>query len=188
VWGGRGAALSVAGKGAQVLADLALWLLPDLVPPVSYPAVPLALAAVALPTGQHWTAGVATVAIVVGAGHSGLARRGRQDEPASDALSVVSWHTRYWDQTSPELYEFLKAKNADVYVLQERLHGSHYDPRPAPDLPRLREDFPTRGLSLWQLDWTFTRGVRVHRYGLGDPQGISDHRTQELLLSPGDAG
>ena len=301
-----------------------LWLLPDLVPPVSYVAVPLVLAAVAVPTGQYWTAGVATVAIAVGVGHSGLNRRSRPAEPASDALRVVSWNTRYWDQTSPELYEFLRAKNADVYVLQERLHGSHYDPRPAPDLPRLREEFPgyhiaaagelitlsrfpiegthhpatdwtaeyhatkvlrtdlrlgtdvlsvynvhipvqyvgtdnlltrefytrlrdrnttrkavfhslytdlaanqnmvlvtgdfnstgamgdltwlfrnltsanhagrrlwpttwpARGLSLWQVDWTFTRGVRVHRYELGDPRGISDHRTQELLITPGD--
>jgi endonuclease/exonuclease/phosphatase (EEP) superfamily protein YafD len=238
---------------------------------------------------------------------------------------VLSWNTRYWDQESPDLYEFLTAKDADIYVLQERLHGSHYRPRQAPDLARLRAEFPgyhiaaagelitmsrfpivgarrpatdwtaefhatrvlrtdlllgadvlsvynvhipvqyvgtdnllsrefytrlrdrnaTRkavfrdlhadltshhnmvlvtgdfnstgamgdltwlftnlhcanhaarrrwptswpagGLSLWQLDWTFARGVRVHRYEFGDPQGISDHRTQELLIIPGDA-
>jgi endonuclease/exonuclease/phosphatase (EEP) superfamily protein YafD len=245
-------------------------------------------------------------------------------------VSVVSWNTQYWDQDAGNLYAFLKAKNADVYVLQERLHGSHYDPRPAGDLPRLRQEFPgyhvatagelitmsrlpvvgtrnlgcpptndgwtagyhatkvlrtdirlgaevlsvynvhipvqyvgadrlltrefyaqlrrrdesrkaqfqslhsdlgshrnmvlvtgdfnstgamgdltwlfrnltsanragrrlwptswpARGLSLWQLDWTFTRGVRVHRYEFGDPRGLSDHRTQELLITPGDA-
>jgi endonuclease/exonuclease/phosphatase (EEP) superfamily protein YafD len=304
-----------------------LWLLPDLVPPVSYLAVPLVLATVAVAAGQYWTAGIASVAVVVGVGHSGLSRRGRPT-PAAGGVSVLSWNTQYWDQNSPNLYEFLTAKNADVYVLQERLHGSHYDPRPAPDLPRLREAFPehhiatagelitlsrfpvvgtrkfgspatewtaeyhatkvlrtdlrlgadvlsvynvhipvqyvgtdnlltrefyarlrdrnetrkavfhslhadiqshrnlvlvtgdfnstgamgdlrwlfrnltsanqsgrrllptswpARGLSLWQVDWTFTRGLRVHRYELGDPRGNSDHRTQELLITPGDA-
>lgn len=302
-----------------------LWLLPDLVPPVGYAAVPLVLAAVAVPTGQYWTAGVAVVAFALGVGHSGLNRRGRRVEPPTGALSVLSWNTRYWDQDSPTLYAFLAEKDADVYVLQERLHGSHYRPRQAPDLARLREEFPgyhiaaagelitlsrfpivgtrrpatdwtaeyhatkvlrtdlrlgadvlsvynvhipvqyvgtdnllsrefyarlkdrnttrkavfdslhadlashrnmvlvtgdfnstgamgdlrwlfrnltnanhagprlwptswpARGLSLWQLDWTFTRGLRVHRYELGDPRGISDHRTQELLITPGDA-
>jgi endonuclease/exonuclease/phosphatase (EEP) superfamily protein YafD len=51
----------------------------------------------------------------------------------------------------------------------------------------LPASWPARGLSLWQLDWTFTRGVRVHRYEFGDAHGISDHRTQELLVLPGDA-
>jgi endonuclease/exonuclease/phosphatase (EEP) superfamily protein YafD len=298
-----------------------LWLLPDLVPPVSYLAVPSVLAAIAVSTGQYWTAGVAVAAALVGFGHSGLNphRPGCTTEPVP-GVSVVAWNTQYWDQSGGDLYDFLKAKNADVFVLQERLYGSHYAPLPAPDLPRLREEFPdyhiaaagelitlsrfpivgihppkdpgwtarvlrtdlqlgddvlsvynvhipvqyvgtdnlltrefysmlrdrnatrksvfrclhddvlshhnpvlvtgdfnstgamgdlawlfrnlscanraarrwlpatwpARGPSLWQLDWTFTRGVRVLRYELGDPQGISDHRTQELLILPGD--
>jgi hypothetical protein len=43
--------------------------------------------------------------------------------------------------------------------------------------------WPAGGPTLWQLDWTFTSGVRVHRYRLLDPHGISDHRVQELLVS-----
>ncbi|WP_282694255.1 endonuclease/exonuclease/phosphatase family protein [Streptomyces sp. CC208A] len=40
-------------------------------------------------------------------------------------------------------------------------------------------------LPLWRLDWTFTGGpLRVHRYALTDPAGLSDHRGQELLVSP----
>lgn len=302
-----------------------LWLLPDLVPPMSYLFVPLVLAAVALLGRQYWTAGVAVAATALGTGHSGLNRRRRATGPCTGDIRVLSWNTRYWDQDSPDLYEFLTAKDADVYVLQERLHGSHYSPRQAPDLARLRAEFPdhhiaaagelitlsrfpivgtprpaadwtaeyhavkvlrtdlllgadvlsvynvhipvqyvgtdnllsrefyarlrdrnttrkavfralhadlashrnmalvtgdfnstgamgdltwlfknlqcanhaaprlwpaswpAHGLSLWQLDWTFTRGVRVHRYEFGDPRGLSDHRTQELLITPGDA-
>jgi endonuclease/exonuclease/phosphatase family metal-dependent hydrolase len=37
--------------------------------------------------------------------------------------------------------------------------------------------------ALWQLDWTFTTGVRVRRYELSDPCGLSDHRVQELSVS-----
>ncbi|GGS47289.1 endonuclease/exonuclease/phosphatase family protein [Actinokineospora fastidiosa] len=37
----------------------------------------------------------------------------------------------------------------------------------------------------WRLDWAFTSpSVPVHRYGFTDPRGLSDHRPQELLLSP----
>ena len=43
--------------------------------------------------------------------------------------------------------------------------------------------WPARGPALWQLDWAFTSGIRVHRYRFLDPQGFSDHRLQELLVS-----
>jgi endonuclease/exonuclease/phosphatase (EEP) superfamily protein YafD len=301
-----------------------LWLLPDVLPPVSYLAVPLVFVAVSVPTGQYWAAGAAAAALVLGAGHSGLNLR-RPGRTSSSGVSVLAWNTQYWNQGNGNLYDFLKSKNADIYVLQERLHGSHYHPLPAPDLAQLHEEFPdhhiaavgelitlsrfpiiethprsgtqwpaeyhatkvlrtdlrlgtdvlsvynvhipvqyvgtdnvlsrefytrlrdrnrtrkaqfeslsadvranqnmvlvtgdfnstgamgdltwlfrnltcanragrgllpatwpARGLPLWQLDWTFTRGVRVERYELGDPQGISDHRTQELLILPGD--
>lgn len=36
---------------------------------------------------------------------------------------------------------------------------------------------------LWRLDWTFTAGVRVHTYALGDPRGMSDHRAQTMVVS-----
>ena len=306
-----------------------LWLMPDLVPPVSYLVIPVLLLVVAVPAGQLWSAGAALAALAIGSGHSGLNRGAldRAEEPPAGAVRVLSWNTQYWDQadTAKSLWEFLKRKDADIYVLQEHLHGSHWQPRPAPDLPRLRAEFPgyhvavagelltlsrfpiagtaalgpaggaewrqvydstkvlrtdlrldtgvlsvynvhipaqylgednpltrrfytglrdrnsqrraqfrklhadlaanpnprlvtgdfnstgamgdlrwlfkhlasanraarrfwlsswpARGPALWQLDWTFTHGVRVYSYELLDPQGISDHRTQELLIS-----
>jgi endonuclease/exonuclease/phosphatase (EEP) superfamily protein YafD len=304
-----------------------MWLLPDLLPPATYLAVPLVLVTVAIGTqAQPWCAVGAVAALVIGIGHSGLnpgALR-RPAPPPAKAIRVVSWNTEYWDQaeTAKHLHEFLAARRADIYVLQERIHGRHTEPRQVRDLPRLRAEFPgyhvaeagelitlsrfpitapasargadwrgefdatkflrtdvrvgsavlslynvhiptqyvvgdnpfrrsfyaalrdryanrtthlrklcadlaanrhatlvsgdfnstaamgemrwllrhlraanqaTRqlwpatwpagGLALWQLDWTFTSGVLVHRYRLLDPRGISDHRVQELLIS-----
>ncbi|GAA2899357.1 endonuclease/exonuclease/phosphatase family protein [Streptosporangium fragile] len=48
--------------------------------------------------------------------------------------------------------------------------------------------WPAGGPALWQLDWTFTSSVGVHRYDLLDPRGMSDHRAQELLVSLGGPG
>jgi endonuclease/exonuclease/phosphatase (EEP) superfamily protein YafD len=300
-----------------------LWLLADLIPPVSYLVAPPLLALFALV--QPWCAATSAAAFLLGVGHSGLnpgaLTRARPMPPG--AIRVVSWNTEYWCQTNPpdQLYDFLRAHNADVYLLQERIHGSHWYPREVPDLPRLRTEFPehqvaiagelvtlsrfpiispstphgpwrcvydstkwlrtdlqlgdvilsvynvhipaqylrddnpltrrfytglrerntrrqqhfrdlhadiaanpnavlvagdfnttgamrdlhwlsrrlttansasrrffpfswsTRGLPLWQLDWTFTSGVRVHAYRLLDPGPLSDHRPQELLIS-----
>jgi endonuclease/exonuclease/phosphatase family metal-dependent hydrolase len=300
-----------------------LWLVPDLLPPASYLVVPLALVALTVATRtQPW---YALASLVIGIGHSGLNPRAlrRPDPTPPDAIRVVSWNTEYWDQdaTAKRLHEFLAAQQADIYLLQERIHGRHLEPRPVHDLPRLRAEFPgyhivtagelitlsrfpvaaapeddaswrqvfdatkflrtdvhidsqvlslynvhiptqyilgdnpfrrkfyaglrdrytTRmihlrklyadlaanphptlvsgdfnstaamgelrwllrhlrsanraarqvwptswpagGPTLWQLDWTFTSGVLVHRYRLLDPRGISDHRVQELLIS-----
>ena len=39
---------------------------------------------------------------------------------------------------------------------------------------------------LWRLDWAFTSSdVHVYRYAFRDPQGMSDHRAQDLLIAPG---
>ncbi|MGB2570629.1 endonuclease/exonuclease/phosphatase family protein [Micromonospora citrea] len=38
--------------------------------------------------------------------------------------------------------------------------------------------------ALWRLDWTLTSpSVRVHRYDLRPPAGLSDHRAQQALIS-----
>jgi endonuclease/exonuclease/phosphatase (EEP) superfamily protein YafD len=38
-------------------------------------------------------------------------------------------------------------------------------------------------LRFWRLDWTFTRGIGVHKYGFQDAQGMSDHRPQDMMIS-----
>ncbi|MBP2327020.1 endonuclease/exonuclease/phosphatase (EEP) superfamily protein YafD [Kibdelosporangium banguiense] len=125
-----------------------LWLLADLIPPVSYLVVPLPLlaAAAVVAPAQPWGVAGALAALVLGVGHSGLnlgALRPADQSPA-DAIRVLSWNTEYWYRSgTPEgLYDFLRAQRADIYVLQERILGSHADPQEAPDLPRLRAEFP----------------------------------------------
>lgn len=41
------------------------------------------------------------------------------------------------------------------------------------------------GLSLWQVDWTFTsRAAAVHSYHLVSPDGLSSHHLQDLVVTP----
>jgi endonuclease/exonuclease/phosphatase (EEP) superfamily protein YafD len=54
--------------------------------------------------------------------------------------------------------------------------------------PALRSVYPVSWrdgwLPWWRLDWAFTSdSVRVHRYALLDPRGLSDHRPQSLVVS-----
>jgi hypothetical protein len=66
------------------------------------------------------------------------------------------------------------------------LRGHLTDPTPA-----LRSFYPTswqdtgalpRG---WRLDWVFTSSIRVHRYRFQTSEGLSDHRSQQLVVSIG---
>ncbi|MGC5013368.1 endonuclease/exonuclease/phosphatase family protein [Streptosporangium sp. DT93] len=43
------------------------------------------------------------------------------------------------------------------------------------------------GLRLWRMDWTLTSyDMRVHRYDLRSPEGLSTHHLQETVVSPAD--
>lgn len=126
-----------------------LWLLPDLLPPVAYLAVPLVmLAAVRLAGGaRRWCGALAAGALVLGAGDGGLnlaALSGGGGPVPPGALRVVSWNTEYWDQGErPErFYGYLRSLRADVYLLQEYLSWENGGPRPAGDPAVLRREFP----------------------------------------------
>ena len=43
--------------------------------------------------------------------------------------------------------------------------------------------WPAAGPTLWRLDWAFTTGIQVYRYAFRGPEGMSDHRAQDLRLS-----
>lgn len=142
-----------------LLTDRWWWPIGDLVPPLAFLAVPVILlagtAAVALVPGTRtgmsgWAACVAAVALAVGLGRAGLnvdALGGRPAVPA-DVLHVVSWNTEYWDQDDDpgRFYAYLRARHADVYLLQEYLNwdtGDAVQPaRQVDDMSRLRAAFP----------------------------------------------
>jgi endonuclease/exonuclease/phosphatase family metal-dependent hydrolase len=104
-----------------------VWAIPDLLPPVTFLAMPLLLLAaapLARPAGR-WVAAAAVLTLVLGAGLAGLNPRaliGGGDGPApAGALRVLSWNTGVWDHgDDPDrFYGFLRAQQADVYLLQE---------------------------------------------------------------------
>lgn len=109
------------------------WLLPDLLPPLTFLLVPVLLAA-ALPAARLLRRRVpagATRLVLAGsvlAGALGWPYNGVDVAGAADGtgagLRVFAWNTGYWGQHVPRerFYAFLQAQRADVYLLQEYLH------------------------------------------------------------------
>lgn len=131
-----------------------LWQLPELLPPFVFAGVPAALLVLApLARPAWWRVGLlALAAIALGAGQSGVnvaTLWQRDSRPPADAIRVVSWNTRYWDQGDDQeaFYRYLKAQRADVYLLQEyvsRDTSREHDFRPImiDESARLRAEFP----------------------------------------------
>ncbi|MFF3753446.1 endonuclease/exonuclease/phosphatase family protein [Streptomyces sp. NPDC002018] len=66
---------------------------------------------------------------------------------AAGDLRIVSWNTTWWGQDvdTDRFWAVLKAQRADVYLLQEYLHGIDHrqeNLRPVDDLARIRSEFP----------------------------------------------
>lgn len=126
-----------------------LWVLPDLMPPLLYLLMPIALlitlAVLALrrvPLNRPvaaTTAALIVAATALGAGEAGLNPAafvgGVNDGPAPPgALHVVSWDTLQWTKGSDprRFYDFLKDRHADIYLLQSYTR----------DTDRIRQEFP----------------------------------------------
>ncbi|HEX6469482.1 MAG TPA: endonuclease/exonuclease/phosphatase family protein [Streptosporangiaceae bacterium] len=128
-----------------------LWALPEMVPPVAFAAVPLAVIVLAvlrppLPAGGgHWTVPVlASVLLVAGGRWSGVTLRPRRRRPARAAATAVAragstartgppaaapvvafvWNTQFWDQGKDQesFHRFIRERAADVYFLQEYVY------------------------------------------------------------------
>ncbi|WDG28765.1 endonuclease/exonuclease/phosphatase family protein [Streptomyces sp. CA-278952] len=157
-WPGGGWVVWAAGAWAVFLAaHLVLngrwwfWLLPSLLPPPVFVALPGLLLPLSWATEDLTAAVVAGAALALGARQSGLVpgalvRGKRRPPPPPDgAVRVVSWNTQHWCQsTDPEpFYAFLRGLDADVYLLQE-YHHDEFDGtyRLIDDERRLRETFP----------------------------------------------
>jgi hypothetical protein len=135
-----------------------LWVLPDLMPPLLFLLLPLALlgtlvvlrrrARLARPVAAA-TAVLTVVALGLGTGAAGLNLAalvgGVNDGPAPPgALHVFSWDTLQWTTgNDPDrFYRFLTDRHADVYVLQSYAHAGPETFQPVRDADRLRREFP----------------------------------------------
>lgn len=125
-----------------------VWVMPDLVPPLLFLLLPLSLLAALWwsrgslrPVVTRSALALTTVALVLGAGQSGLnlpaLTGGAPDGPAPPgALRVVSWDTLHWDDGGADhFYRYLTEQRADLYLLQD-YRGD------AADTERLAREFP----------------------------------------------
>ncbi|WP_062352217.1 endonuclease/exonuclease/phosphatase family protein [Herbidospora yilanensis] len=122
-----------------------VWLIPDMIPPALYLAVPVTILAAARCRGR--AALLAAGSLLLGAAHAGLnpaALTAPDGPPPPGAVRVFSWNTEYWHQDDDPraFYRFLTDQHADVYVLQEYLNWVGDQPREAGDLAALRREFP----------------------------------------------
>jgi endonuclease/exonuclease/phosphatase (EEP) superfamily protein YafD len=160
-----------------------LWLVPDLIPPVCFLAVPLALLALScLPgarTVRRRLVPVLVLLLVSGLTRSGLnwgaLTPGGGPGPApAGAVTVFSWNTEYWDTTDdPErFYRYLRAKDADVYLLQEYLAWVDEQPAPIDELARIRREFPGYHVEVLGEQVTLSRFPVVARPPVGQGKEI----------------
>ncbi|MEV4313748.1 endonuclease/exonuclease/phosphatase family protein [Actinocrispum sp. NPDC049592] len=134
-----------------------LWVLPDLMPPLLFVLMPVALLVIlavlwvrrSLRTRRVGVAAavLTTAALVLGAGQSGINAAaftgGVTDGPAPPgALHIVSWDTLQWDSGADGFFEFLTERRADVYLLQSYAHSGPETGELVRDADRLRREFP----------------------------------------------
>lgn len=191
----------------RVLAGRVWWWGPaELLPPLAFVVVPVLLfAAVPLAAAARWRLGVLVLAaVLIGAGLSGLnpaALWHRSSPVPSDAITVFSWNTWYWDQraasgrTMPppggtpsaeteEFYRFLHAQAADVYLLQEYVYfGDDSVPIRVDDLDMLRREFPDHHIAATSELVTLSRFPIVLKRGLDLLPWLPDRTDVASLLS-----
>lgn len=133
-----------------------LWVVPAMVPPLTFLLVPLAVGFGAVANRQLTSAFVAIVGLVLGWSYSGVNvaafRSERSAEPTD--LRVVSFNTEFFGSDAAgtmgavagraALISYLVSLDADVYLLQEHMHRRD-DGRAVPitdDISLLHSEFP----------------------------------------------
>ena len=157
-----------------------LWLVPDLVPPLAFVAVPLALLAAAplARPARRTLIPLLAAATALGAVYSGLNpyafANWKPSAPPRDALRVMSWNTEYWHQRDDAelFYRYLKAQHADVYLLQEYLSWVDEGPARTDDMARLRREFPGYEIAVSGELLTLSRFPVVGRPAVGPARTI----------------
>ncbi|MFL4908199.1 endonuclease/exonuclease/phosphatase family protein [Streptomyces sp. MMS24-I2-30] len=184
--------LLVAGSGwlvlllFQELLSGRWWVMmvPDLAPPVTFLAVPLLLLA-GIPAARLARRRVprrpalvigalALAGLLLGYPWSGLNPAALWKDGATvpaDALKVVSFNTLAWGKssTSDHFYRELKARDADVYLLQEYVWSDKDDAneRQINDMARIRKTFPGYQVAVQGELVTLSRYPIVSRPAIG---------------------
>ncbi|WP_169734277.1 endonuclease/exonuclease/phosphatase family protein [Hamadaea tsunoensis] len=159
-----------------LLSGRAYWWGPaDLLPPFVFALVPVLLLGIALAVRVRWKlVGVPLLALAVGLPFSGFNFATLWYSPPAEpagAITVVTWNTEYWDQdwepggphTTDQFYAFLKAMNADVYMLQEYAHvdltlaDTASQALAIDQTDRLRAEFPGYEIVIAGRDITLSR-------------------------------
>ncbi|MFC7387243.1 endonuclease/exonuclease/phosphatase family protein [Sphaerisporangium rhizosphaerae] len=169
-----------------------LWAPIDLIPPLLFLAVPVALMLVApLARPVRWRImSLLLVTVLLGAGRSGVNYETLWYTPPPappGAITVAAWNTEFWDQDwrtaegdrySPEFYAYLHSLNADVYLLMEYLYvdtaaGDMTSQRWTADLAEridktaeLRREFPGYHIAVSGEQITLSRFPIVAHRGL----------------------
>ncbi|WP_329245918.1 endonuclease/exonuclease/phosphatase family protein [Actinoallomurus sp. NBC_01490] len=169
-----------------------LMLAPDLIPPLAFALIPLLLAA-AVPTGRmmrrsftRWQAvgvlGVCAASLTLGLPWSGVNFYALDDHPAvpASALRIMSWNTESWgkDTTPNRFYSYLRAQDADVYLLQEVIRSDADDanPRAVPDadITRIYREFRGWNIVVRGELVTISRFPIVSRPAVGPDRALSN--------------
>jgi hypothetical protein len=125
------------------------WVLVDLMPPVLYVLLPLALLvalAIRRPRRQVAivTAALTAGALALGAGQAGLNIPSSDGPAPPGALHIVAWDTLNWTESKnqDDFYRFITERKADVYLLSNYAHSGPDTFRLVRDADRLRRAFP----------------------------------------------
>lgn len=132
----------------------ALWVVPAMIPPITFVVIPVALllGALLLRARRVPIAVLAALALAAGAPSSGVNPGALTAEPGPGDLRVVSFNTDYFGQQRDgpladhrdraALVAYLRSLDADVLLLQEHQERVDGRPRPRTDLEQIRREFP----------------------------------------------
>lgn len=175
------------------------WVLPGLMPPIAYALLPVFLIAAAVPFRRLRlpVIGLAVVSFVITIPSTGVnfAALVPRDGPApeGDPVHVVQMNTDYWGQLregtltdrrdKEAMLQYLRAQDADIYLLQEHMNRSGPDANgdlaiPVSDLSDVRRVFPEYR--------AFTAGtlITLTRLPVVDHSVVDEDVVSDLELPP----
>jgi endonuclease/exonuclease/phosphatase (EEP) superfamily protein YafD len=129
-----------------------LWVIPEMVPPIAFVAVPLVAAAFVLyapGADRRWAAALVLALLGAGLPWNGITLPMAAGEAGCSSggvapVVVFVWNTEYWDQgeDAASFLHFLRSQAADVYLLQEYVYWEGEREVPAVGIAELAAAMP----------------------------------------------